>query len=285
MFTKLCERCLLFLGIAGSEETWNTSPSSGRDRSAGPRRARSWRTGHRVTVATRSGTQLPGAQAARADVVTGDGLETLAPGSAIVACCGITYTIAGWRRDWPVAIDNLIETAERQGATLVVAGNHYAYARGRMPMRATDPLDHPPSALGEVRAEVSRRLFAAHGQGRIRAVEVRGSSYLGADAGPGRLPGTAVRGSAAGQRATSVLRRSRPALHHDRDPGLRTSPGARRHRSGDARPGLARPQRPGCQCPRPGPDAAACRRPRRRTEAARHAGVAAACAGLVLPRR
>ena len=42
--------------------------------------------GHRVTVATRSGTRLPGAQAVRADVVTGDGLETLAPGSAIVAC-------------------------------------------------------------------------------------------------------------------------------------------------------------------------------------------------------
>jgi len=32
-------------------------------------------TGHQVTVATRSGTQLPGAQAARADVVTGDGLH------------------------------------------------------------------------------------------------------------------------------------------------------------------------------------------------------------------
>ena len=38
--------------------------------------------GHRVTVATRSGTQLPGAQAVRADIVTGDGLETLAPGAA-----------------------------------------------------------------------------------------------------------------------------------------------------------------------------------------------------------
>ena len=161
--------------------------------------------GHRVTVATRSGTQLPGAQAVRADVVTGDGLEALAPGAAILACCGITYTIAGWRRDWPLAIDNLIKTAERQDATLVVTGNYYSYARGRMPMRATDPLDHQPSALGEVRAEVSRRLFAAHEQWRIRAVEVRGSSYLGADAGPGAYLGPRFVDPLLAKGATSVL--------------------------------------------------------------------------------
>ena len=141
-------------------------------------------TGHQVTVATRSGTQLPGAQAARADVVTGDGLEGLASSAAIVACCNFTYTVAGWRHAWPLAIENLIRLAEQQDATLVVAGNLYSYARGVMPMRATDPLD-PPSALGEVRADVTRRLFQAHEQGRIRAVEVRGSSYLGAGAGTG----------------------------------------------------------------------------------------------------
>jgi len=145
-------------------------------------------TGHQVTVATRSGTQLPGAQAARADVVTGDGLEGLASSAAIVACCNFTYTVAGWRHAWPLAIENLIRLAEQQDATLVVAGNLYSYARGVMPMRATDPLD-PPSALGEVRADVTRRLFQAHEQGRIRAVEVRGSSYLGPAQGRGPMPG------------------------------------------------------------------------------------------------
>ena len=72
-------------------------------------------------------------------------------------------------------------------------------------MRATDPLDHPPSALGEVRAEVSRRLFAAHEQGRIRAVEVRGSSYFGADAGPDAYLGPRFVDPLLGTGATSVL--------------------------------------------------------------------------------
>ena len=147
--------------------------------------------GHQVTVATRSGTQLPGAQTARADVVTGDGLDALAPSAAIIACCNFTYTVAGWSHDWPLAIENLIHLAERQDATLVLAGNHYSYARGVMPMHATDPLN-PPSTLGEIRADVTRRLFEAHEQGRIRAVEVRGSSYLGVGAGTASYAGDRI---------------------------------------------------------------------------------------------
>ena len=137
--------------------------------------------GHDVTVATRSGTILPGARHVRVDVVTGDGLADLPPAEAIVACCNFGYSTKIWRPSWPAAIENLIRAATTREARLVVAGNLYAYAR-RMPMRATDPLA-PPTPMGEVRAEVSTRLFAAHDSGRVRAVEVRGSDYFGPDSG------------------------------------------------------------------------------------------------------
>ena len=93
--------------------------------------------GHQVTVATRSGTQLPGAQAVRADIVTGDGLETLAPGAAIVACCGITYTIAGWRRDWPLAMTT---SSRRRSGTM-----RPSWSQGiTTPMRAVGCRCAPP---------------------------------------------------------------------------------------------------------------------------------------------
>lgn len=139
------------------------------------------RQGHDVTVASRSRVTLPAATWVPVDVVSGKGLDQLPASEAIVVCFGPPYAIAAWQRIWPVAIDNLIGAAQANDATLVLTGNLYAYARDRMPMRATDPL-RPSTALGEVRAEVTRRLFAAHEQGRIRAVEVRGSDYLGADA-------------------------------------------------------------------------------------------------------
>ncbi|MDO5067776.1 MAG: NAD-dependent epimerase/dehydratase family protein [Propionibacteriaceae bacterium] len=136
--------------------------------------------GHEVTVATRSGTELTGAQSARLDVATGDGMAALPSAEAIVACCNFPYTAKAWRTCWPPAVEHLIQAAEARGATLVVAGN--LYANSRTPMRATDPLE-PTTALGEVRAEVSGRLFDAHAAGRVRAVEVRGSDYFGPDSG------------------------------------------------------------------------------------------------------
>ncbi|RRD04679.1 NADP oxidoreductase [Arachnia propionica] len=137
--------------------------------------------GHEVTVATRSGTNLPGARHVRVDVVTGNGLDDLPPAEAVVACCNFPYTAKAWRACWPPAIEHLIQAAATREATLVVAGNLYANAL-RMPMRATDPLE-PATVLGEVRARVSGRLFAAHDAGQVRGVEVRGSDYFGPDSG------------------------------------------------------------------------------------------------------
>ena len=59
---------------------------------------------------------------------------------------------------------------------------------------------------------MTRRLFAAHEQGRIRAVEVRGSSYIGADAGPVAYLGSRLTDPLLAKGATSVL--GNPDLPH-----------------------------------------------------------------------
>ena len=52
---------------------------------------------------------------------------------------------------------------------------------------------------------MTRRLFAAHEQGCIRAVEVRGSSYIGADAGPVAYLGSRLTDPLLAKGAASVL--------------------------------------------------------------------------------
>lgn len=137
--------------------------------------------GHDVVVATRHEISIHAAHWQMADIVTNEGVDSLPPCDAIIACHGIPYSITAWQRMWPAAADNLITAAQHRGARLVMTGNLYAYARNQMPMRATDPLV-PSNPLGAVRAEVTRRLFDAHAQGKVEAVEVRGSDYIGADA-------------------------------------------------------------------------------------------------------
>ena len=102
------------------------------------------------------------------------------PVDAIIAACNFPY--GEWAENWPRAIAHLIDAAERRGAVLVIAGNLYAYGAPNDPMRETDPLA-ADYENGRLRAEVWRRALAAHESGRLRAVEVRGSDYVGAGAG------------------------------------------------------------------------------------------------------
>lgn len=160
--------------------------------------------GHEILIATRSGTELPGARAVRADVTRPGGFDALPASRAIIACCNFPYTARSWERSWPRAIDALIGLAERDGAHLVIAGNLYAAERGRMPIRAGAD-GPPPTPMGSVRAEVWRRALTAHGRGRIRASEIRGSDYFGAEAGWGSG------GSYLNDHVLAPLLRGRPA--------------------------------------------------------------------------
>ena len=76
----------------------------------------------------------------------------------------------------------LLSAAEQTGAVLVTAGNLYPYGPVDGPMVEGMP-DAATGRKARVRAAMTADALAAHRAGRIRAVEVRGSDYLGA--GPG----------------------------------------------------------------------------------------------------
>ncbi len=134
--------------------------------------------GHAVTVVTRSGTAVPGADAV---AMAGDDPAlrgVLAGTSAVVIATNPPYH--RWASDWPPLLRNVIDAAEASGCDVVLIGNLYAYPLGVL-MTADGPLD-PPTRKGAVRAALWDELLAAHRAGRVRATEVRASDYIGPEA-------------------------------------------------------------------------------------------------------
>ncbi|WP_203337584.1 NAD-dependent epimerase/dehydratase family protein [Nocardioides limicola] len=135
--------------------------------------------GAEVVLASRSGRDGTTA----VDATSPDALARLADGAVALYNCVNPPAYDKWPELWPPVARALLESAERSGAVLVTAANLYPY--GPVPggeMREGMP-DSAPGPKAQVRAQMTAEAFAAHRAGRIRAVEVRGSDYMGA--GPG----------------------------------------------------------------------------------------------------
>jgi nucleoside-diphosphate-sugar epimerase len=133
--------------------------------------------GDGVTVATRSGSALPGAMARVLDasdpvafVLAAERMDT------IFLCTNPPYS--EWARRWPPVFAAAISAASVSGAALVVMGNLYPYGSPTGPMT-----EHSPEATTEAKGLIRRdgwsRVREAHEYGEIRAVEVRASDYFG----------------------------------------------------------------------------------------------------------
>ena len=77
----------------------------------------------------------------------------------------------------------LLDAAERSSTVLVTAANLYPYGPVPDGLMREGMADTAPGEKARVRARMTADTFAAHQAGLIRAVEVRGSDYMGA--GPG----------------------------------------------------------------------------------------------------
>lgn len=141
--------------------------------------------GDEVIVVTRSGTQVDGSTAYRADAQSAADLTLAAENAAtIFLCTNPRYWT--WAQDWPPVFTATIAAAERTGARLVIMGNLYAYGVPHGSMRESDPLSGT-EAKGIVRRDGWRQVMAAHDAGKVQAVEVRASDYFGAAAGTAHL--------------------------------------------------------------------------------------------------
>jgi nucleoside-diphosphate-sugar epimerase len=136
--------------------------------------------GHEVLLVSRSGSgpDLPGVRRAAADAADAGRLTDLATGAVALYNCvnPSDYTI--WSAFWPPVAEAFLVAAEGTGALLVTASCLYGYGPVDGPMVEGMP-DAATTKKVRIRAGMWAEAKARHEAGRIRAVEVRGSDYMG----------------------------------------------------------------------------------------------------------
>lgn len=133
--------------------------------------------GHSVTAATRSGTQLTGTRSIHLDAADPDALTRAARGTEVIFVC-TNPPYHEWASQWPPLIESVAGAAAATGARIVLMGNLYAYGVPEEPMREDSPL-RPADSKGKVRQHIWERLQQLQWEGRIQAAEVRASDYFG----------------------------------------------------------------------------------------------------------
>jgi nucleoside-diphosphate-sugar epimerase len=141
-----------------------------------------------VTVVTRGGRSRAGAGTdsvthVAADASDPERLSEVASGARAIFNCANPTDYTQWERVWPPLAESLLTAAERTGATLVITGTLYPYGPGEGPMVEGQP-DRATDHKGRLRARMWADALERHRAGRLNAVEVRGSDYLGPRVGP-----------------------------------------------------------------------------------------------------
>jgi nucleoside-diphosphate-sugar epimerase len=136
--------------------------------------------GHMVVLASRSGTgpALEGVRRVAADAADADRLSGLASGAVALYNCINPPSYTVWSSYWPPVAAAFLVAAERTGAVLVTASCLYGYGPVDRAMVEGMP-DAATGSKARIRAGMWADALAAHEAGRVRAVEVRGSDYMG----------------------------------------------------------------------------------------------------------
>lgn len=159
--------------------------------------------GQRVRLVTRSGSgpELPEVELIAADAADTARLTGLCDGAAaLYNCANPPYT--QWRELWPPLHRAMTAAASSTGAVLAITSNLYGYGYVDVPMTEDLPLA-ARTRKGRVRAWMWETALAEHDAGRLRAVEVRGSDYIGPDASSAFMMMAAPK-IKLGQRATVI---------------------------------------------------------------------------------
>jgi len=206
--------------------------------------------GHDVPLVSRSGRgpEIAGVRRAAADAADADRLTELATGAVALYNCINPPSYTVWTTYWPPVAAAFLEAAERSGATLVIASCLYGYGPVDGPMVEGMP-DAATGTKARIRAGMWADALAAHEAGRIRAVEVRGSDYVGpwvTNAHIAQVARVPWRAGACGSSAAPTSRTRSPMC----GTWAARSPRSRRRRGPGAGSGTRRPTR---RAPRPRP--------------------------------
>ena len=133
-----------------------------------------------VTLLSRSGAgpELPGVRRGTVDATDAAALTAAATGADVLHLCVNPPRYDLWERQWPPLTAAFLAAAEATGAVLAIVGNLYPYGPVEGPMREGMP-DRAPGPKARLRAVLTAEALARHRAGRIRAVEVRASDFVG----------------------------------------------------------------------------------------------------------
>lgn len=150
--------------------------------------------GHEVVLVSRSGSGEPidGVRRVALDVSDAAALTALTDGAAALHNAVNPPSYGGWSTWWPPVADAFLTAAERTGAVLVTASCLYGYGRTDAPM-LEGQADLAEGTKGRLRAQLWDDARSAHEAGLLRAVEVRGSDYVGPGVTNAHLPVVAKR--------------------------------------------------------------------------------------------
>ena len=151
-------------------------------------------------VVTRSGTAVPGASSAVADISDPAQAAAAVAGAQVVFQC-TSPAYHQWPAKFPALQASVVDAAAAADALLVVAENLYGYGPGTGLLTEDRPLT-AATRKGTVRARLWQDLAAAHQAGRLRVVAGRASDFYG--------PGVGA-GSVVGDRFFGALLRGKPA--------------------------------------------------------------------------
>ena len=122
------------------------------------------------------------------DAASADALAVLADGAVALYNCVNPPAYHRWTQLWPPMAAAFLEAARRSGATLAITGNLYPYG----PVDGAMVEGMPDAGTGQkarIRARMWADALARHQRGDLRAVEVRGSDYMGVGVGAnGHIP-------------------------------------------------------------------------------------------------
>lgn len=171
--------------------------------------------GHRVVLASRSGAgpEVPGVERVAADAADTERLVELATGAVALYNCINPPSYDVWSTYWPPVAEAFLVAAERSGAVLATASCLYGYGPVEEPMREGMP-DAATGTKGRLRADMWAEARARHEAGRIRAVEVRGSDYMGAGVTSAYIP-SVTPGALKGRTAWLIGRADQPHAFTD----------------------------------------------------------------------
>lgn len=172
--------------------------------------------GARVTVASRSGrsTGIDGVEHLALDATDPDALSRAAEHAAVLYNCANPADYTQWEARWPPLAASFLAAAERTGAVYAITGNLYPYGPVDGPLTEELP-DAATDHKGRLRARMWAEARAAHDAGRIRAVEVRGSDYMGPGVGPNGHVSRVVPAALRGRRAVMIGRTDLPHTFTD----------------------------------------------------------------------